>query len=234
MGWLSKRQLQAELMDQPDLDPAQHRAALAGLARINWWSFSASILWPRLVELANRSPTQIRILDVATGSGDVPIRLFRRAHRAGISMTIEGCDLSPFAIEQARENARRVRADVSFFVYDALRGLPLSGFDVVISSLFLHHLEEEHAIHLLTRLRSMAKQRVLVNDLLRTASGYVLARVATRLLTISHVVHVDGPRSVQNAFTLEEAKDLAARAGLRGARFSRHWPFRFLLEWSRV
>jgi hypothetical protein len=59
------------------------------------------------------------------------------------------------------------------------------------------------------------------------------AQLGSRVLTTSHVVHVDGPRSVEGAFTRAEALALAERAGLNGARVSRRWPFRWLLTWRR-
>jgi hypothetical protein len=38
---------------------------------------------------------------------------------------------------------------------------------------------------------------------------------------------------VEAAFTPDEARALAGRAGLHGVRVFRRWPYRFLLEWSR-
>jgi hypothetical protein len=54
------------------------------------------------------------------------------------------------------------------------------------------------------------------------------------VLTTSAVVHVDGPRSVEAAFTLEEVRALADQAGLENATLARHWPYRFLLAWRRA
>src|SRR5437762_14296715 len=88
MAWwrsLRQRRLEPELMDQPDLAVGQHRQALRGLARINAWSGSARILWPELAALARRlHPAPLRILDVASGEGELPIRLWKRARRAGL------------------------------------------------------------------------------------------------------------------------------------------------------
>src|SRR4029079_9609730 len=105
--------------------------------------------------------------------------------------------------------------------------------DVIFSSLFLHHLDEETAIALLRRMAAAARRAILINDLARSAAGLMLAHVATRLLTLSPVVHVDGPRSVEGAFTPAEALRLAERAGLRGAPVARCWSFRYLLAWRR-
>jgi 2-polyprenyl-3-methyl-5-hydroxy-6-metoxy-1,4-benzoquinol methylase len=234
MALLAQRKLTPEVMDQPGLSRSRHRAALRGLARINFWSRSDAILWPALAELARRTGGPVRVLDLATGGGDVPLRLWRRARRMGIDLRLEGCDLSPIAIDHARAAAARAGADVRFFLHDALTGPLLGGYDAVVSSLFLHHLDEEQALAFLQRMGAMARRLVLVNDLRRCLAGLALAHLATRLLTLSSVVHVDGPRSVENAFTPGEALALAERAGLRGARLTYHWPFRFLLRWDKT
>src|SRR5579862_2366899 len=104
---LEQRRLQPEIMDQPGLHPLHHARALRGLARINWWSRSAGILWLPLAELARRASEPLRVLDLATGAGDVPIRLCRRARRAGVRLQIEGCNLSPVAVDEARRRAEK-------------------------------------------------------------------------------------------------------------------------------
>jgi 2-polyprenyl-3-methyl-5-hydroxy-6-metoxy-1,4-benzoquinol methylase len=112
-------------------------------------------------------------------------------------------------------------------------GPPLSGYDAVTCSLFLHHLDEPQALALLHRMAEMASRLVLVSDLQRGWTAWILTHIFTRLLTTSHVVHVDGPRSIEAAFTREEAQALADRAGLSGAKVHRRWPFRWLLSWRR-
>src|SRR5262249_49192560 len=183
-------------------------------------------------KLARQTGTSLRLLDVATGAGDVPIRLWQRARRSGVNLHIEGCDRSALAIEHARKRAAEKGADIPFFVRDVL-GEELPGnYDVVTCSLFLHHLDESEGIELLRRLAA-AGRMVLVSDLRRNFSGLMLAHVASRVLTRSPVVHYDAPRSVEAAFTPQEALQLARRAGLEGATVKRRWPCRFLLSWQR-
>jgi SAM-dependent methyltransferase len=234
MSLIRQRQRRPEIMDRPDLDPDRHIVALRALARINLLSHSSGILWPSLAELARTmAPRVPRILDVATGGGDVPIRLWRRARRAGLDLHLDGCDISPVALEHARSRAAAVAAPIRFFEYDALTGAALTGYDAIICSLFLHHLDEEQALELLCRLSGMAGRLVLINDLDRGWTGWLAAQLITRLLTTSYIVRVDGPRSVEGAFTRAEARALAERAGLSGARVERRWPFRWLLTWRR-
>jgi SAM-dependent methyltransferase len=232
---LGLRNRQPEIMDQPNLDAGLHFRALRGLERINSLSGSAGILWTGLsARLAEFGGREIRLLDVATGAGDLPIRLWHKAQRAGVPVKIDACDVSPAALTFARERARRVNAPVQFFECDALAGPLPAGYDVLTSSLFLHHLDEATALVFLRRLAEAAERLVLVNDLVRGLRGFVLAYVGARLLTTSPVVHVDAPRSVEAAFTIEEARDLARRAGLQGAVVTRRWPCRYLLSWSRL
>lgn len=221
-------------MDQPDLDPDAHKDALRGLARINRWSRSAEILWPAIASLARANPDRtVRVLDVATGSGDVPIRLAGWATRAGIcNLAFAGCDVSETALAIARTAAVQAGNAVEFFRHDAVADALPAGFDAVTCSLFLHHLDQADAETLLGRLRKAAARLVLVNDLVRSRAGFVMVWLASRALTRSPVVHVDGPLSVRAALTIPEARELATRAGMAGAVIESRWPCRFLLTWG--
>jgi 2-polyprenyl-3-methyl-5-hydroxy-6-metoxy-1,4-benzoquinol methylase len=216
-------------MDDPALDPAEHRRALEGLARLNRFSGSARVQWPAIGALARKLRRPVSVLDVATGAGDVPAGLLARARRAGIVLEVAGCDVSPVAVATAERTCPAGR----FFVHDVL-GEPLPGrFDVVACSLFLHHLSSAEAILLLTRLREAAQHLVLVNDLVRSRLNYLSVALACRVLSGSRIVRFDGPASVRSAFNRTEALELADAAGLTGARVERRLPCRFLLTWSR-
>jgi 2-polyprenyl-3-methyl-5-hydroxy-6-metoxy-1,4-benzoquinol methylase len=228
-----ERIIAPETMDRLDLESHLHHSALKGLSRINFWSGSAGMLWPPLAALARRLDRPIRVLDVATGGGDVPIRLWQRANRSGIQLELTAGDRSLTALDVAGQNAGRVSASVRFLHTDVLSDQLPSGQDVVICSLFLHHLLENDAVRLLAKMGVAAEHLVLVNDLRRCRVGLVLAHLACRLLTRSPVVHEDGPLSVKAAFTPQEALALAERAGLTGASIAKKWPCRMLLTWKR-
>jgi 2-polyprenyl-3-methyl-5-hydroxy-6-metoxy-1,4-benzoquinol methylase len=231
---LSRRRRQPELMDQPELGETEHFAALQGLARINWLSRSEAILWPQIKRLAqaNRGST-IRVLDLATGGGDVPIALARRALRGGLDVRIEGCDVSQQAVEFARRKGAAAGLPVSFFTHDVLNEPLPAGYDVVTCSLFLHHLDEANAASFLRKAADATGRILLINDLVRGPVAFALAWTGCHLLTRSPVVRHDGPVSVAAAFSLAEARVLAQRAGLHDANLVRRWPRRFLLSWSR-
>lgn len=230
---LSVRHRQQELMDDPDLDDQLHHQALAGLRRINTISGTVGTIWKPIEQLAHKRAGTIRILDVACGGGDTAIALARRAQRARLPMQVAGCDLSSTAISYATNNAESQGVDVRFFQADALGNNLPTGYDVIYCSLFLHHLDDEDVVRLFRSMKTAAGQLVLASDLRRSRLGYVLAWAGTRLLTRSRICHVDGPLSVEGAFTPREILALAARAGLDHPQLTRHWPQRFLLRWPR-
>lgn len=96
---------------------------------------------PETAELVERinKPTQtlpegkaLKVLDIGTGSGCIAIAL-KKAHP---SWSVTGIDISPEAIETARENARRNEVDVRFEVADIFSDETedFSTFDVVVSN----------------------------------------------------------------------------------------------------
>jgi 2-polyprenyl-3-methyl-5-hydroxy-6-metoxy-1,4-benzoquinol methylase len=230
---LRERRLQPEIMDDPKLDEARHYEALRGLSRLNLVGKSARLIWPTLVDLSRNVGRTIRVLDIATGAGDVPLALGKLARRHGVAAEFAGCDISSRAIEYARRQATQADVPIDFFTCDALHDNLPTGYDAIICSLFLHHLQREQALNLLRRMADACSRLVVVSDLNRTRSTMFITRMASLLVTRSDVVHVDGPRSVQAAFSVAEAKQLTLEAGLAACSIRSAWPCRFLITWQR-
>jgi 2-polyprenyl-3-methyl-5-hydroxy-6-metoxy-1,4-benzoquinol methylase len=231
---LGRRRRQAEIMDEPGLDTVRHRQALKGLARINKLSGSCRIVRGPVFDLARSCyPRQLRVLDIASGAGDIPIQLWLQGREDGLNLHFEGCDRSQQAVEYASEEARRLGAEVRFFLFDALNQSIPDGFDVILCSLFLHHLDEDETAGLLRRLVRAAARMVIINDLVRSLRGLLLAYAGTRILSSSSVVHADGPRSVLAAYKLSEIRSLLREDEMGHITIEKRWPCRFLLVWRR-
>lgn len=222
-----------ELMDDPALDPALHAVALKALGRINRLSRTLERVAAAIqTRTGAASAGPLKILDIASGGGDLALGLSRFAKRNNLPWEVSGADISPYAVEHASQKARLAGLDTRFFLLDAVNQPVPHKYDVVMCSLFLHHLSEDDAGKLLKNMAASAGRLLIVDDLLRSRTGYWLAWLGCRLLTRSYVVHHDGPASVRNAFQLEEVARLANASGLLNHKMVKHWPERFMMTWS--
>ena len=231
---LARRQRLPEIMDQPDLAPELHHRALDGLRRINVVSRSAAILARPIEILANKlGRTSLSLCDVATGGADVPISLWQHLQRKGIELQVTAVDVSPIALEYAAQRAQAQGMELELKRVDVTQEPLPEAYDIVTSTLFLHHLDAPVAATVLKQMKQATEQLLLVSDLRRTTMGLAAAHLACRLFSRSHVVHVDGPRSVRGAFTTEEMRAVCNDADMKTATISHCWPFRMLVRWER-
>jgi ubiquinone/menaquinone biosynthesis C-methylase UbiE len=117
----------------------------------------------RLVGLASLQPGE-SVLDVGCGTGSLAIAAKQRVGSRGI---VQGIDASPEMVARARSKARKAGADVTFTtgVVEALP-YPDAQFDVVLSTLMLHHLPREARQQCVRGIRRVLKPggRVLAVD----------------------------------------------------------------------
>jgi len=220
-----------ELLDSPD-DCSGHdelAGSLADIRVVNRYLGGVSASLRHMDELASyvtwlSSGEPLRVLDVATGSADIPVEMVEWAKGRGIKISITAVDISRSIVEHARLLAAGYH-EISFVVADGLR-LPFAdgAFDVVHCSLALHHFREDDARVLLSEIARTAGHGFIVCDLRRSWVAYGLIYVLTRFLTDNRMTRNDGPVSVLRAFTGRELAVLASGAGLEDFRVVHH-PF---------
>jgi 2-polyprenyl-3-methyl-5-hydroxy-6-metoxy-1,4-benzoquinol methylase len=226
---LRQRVLLPELMDQAGLDVAEHARALAGLRRLNLASGVARRVWREIAARSSVAPgARLRVLDIASGGGDVAWGVWTRAQRCNIALEILGLDASQTACRTAAARCAEAKGEITFQCRDVVATALPTGFDVVICTLFLHHLALAEAQKLLVNMRAAAPL-VVISDLRRCSVGYAIAQAACRMLTRSPIVHYDGPQSVASAFSLAEMRNLCQAAGLANAIVRPVWPWRILV-----
>lgn len=230
---LKIRDHRPEIMDQSWLDRDKHCCALAGLRRLNLASGICHQIFKKVMAYCHsRRLSSLRVLDIASGGGDVPFGVWKLAKNRGLDLRILGLDVSATACEYATDQCRPAAGSIVFDQWDVLGESIPNGFDIVMCSLFLHHLAVDQASNLLRKMAD-AGRLMLANDLRRSATGYLLAQLACRMLTTSPVVRHDGPQSVANAFTLSEMRTLCVAAGLADATVHRAWPWRLMVVRQR-
>jgi SAM-dependent methyltransferase len=219
-------------MDDPGLDSARHVHALVALRAVNAVSLAGVRVWREVSNLEKTLGRSVRVLDLACGGGDVLHDVARRARGARTQVELHGCDVSPVALAEARRRAP-AGSSMRFFELDVLREDIPEGYDLVTSSLFLHHLDRAEVVSLLRRTAAAAGSGILVQDLRRTRLGYVFAWVGLHTLTTSEIARHDGLLSVRASFTIPEMTAIVREAGLGGATVRAVWPQRFALRWVR-
>jgi len=167
-------------MDAPDLDPDLHRQALRALSRVHALSGTGPRLHRALDAITDdlSEDRPIRMLDVACGGGDAVLDAVRWASRRGRPIEVTGLDLSETALEIASERIRDSEPShpdigIEWVRRDALRAMPEGPFDLVFSSLFLHHLSDDDVVSFFTAARERVGQ-------VRTRRGHARRRATRR------------------------------------------------------
>ena len=167
------------------------------------------------------------VLDVGTGGADIPLALLAAARRDSRELRVHATDSRAEILDAAR--AARPGIDrVDGLLLELVDGTrlpyPDDSFDVVHTSLVVHHLEPDDAVVFLRELGRVARRGVVVNDLQRGRLAWVGAWLMGHLLTSNRFTRHDAPLSVRRAYTLAEMRALLDRAGLREIE-ARRGPF---------
>ena len=224
-------------MDDPAADPADLRRSLAYIRRVNalLGYTRGTVGHLRRFSRGWKAGETIRILDVATGSADIPRAILRWSARRGFDVRVVGIDLHHTTLQLARQGGESDPSEavrLSLVRADALR-LPFAdaSFDYAITAMFLHHLDEAAAAAVLHEMGRVARRGVVAADLLRHRRAYAWITLLT-LLSGPMVKH-DARASVAQAFTRHEALRLRDAAGLDFLSYHRHFGHRFALAGER-
>jgi ubiquinone/menaquinone biosynthesis C-methylase UbiE len=222
-------ELEAEWMDAPGANPEHLRKSLRYLRRINVLLGYTRATLRQLDRYRETWPAHkpIRILDVATGSGDVPRAILRWAKRRGVDVQVVGIDLHAQTAQSANE------AGVGIVRGDA-RLLPFAddSFDYVISALFLHHLPAIDAQSVLREIARVAGRGIIVSDLLRHRRAYFW--ICLLSAWANPMVRHDARVSVMQAFTRPEVVAMRDAAGLTYVNYLPQPGHRFMLTGEKL
>jgi SAM-dependent methyltransferase len=230
------RRREAELMDAAAVDAGELERGLSDIRAVNRWLGGGRTALRAISPLVRRiAAKEVTVLDVATGSGDIPLALSEWGRRAGIAVRVTATDLHPATLAAAHAHTA-AEPNVQVRSANAL-DLPFEAdsFDLAMCHTALHHFDDTDAVLVLRELDRVARYGLVVTDLSRSAPALLGARLLAATVWRRHpVTRHDGPRSVSGAFTVREVRELASRAGLEGARVSSHPVFRLALILDRT
>ena len=211
-----------ELMDRPQPVSTELEIDLRNLRALNRW-FGSYGLIENFLRNWIRHGDRLRIVDLATGSGDIPRLIIDHARKVGAAVSVRAVDRQSSTLEIAR-NLSAQYPEIEFESADILNFHADEAYDLVLCSLALHHFSEDDAVRVLQRCRELSRRFVLVSDLRRgwiaTAGVYLLTATIFR----DAMTRTDGRLSAARAFSSEELRALARRAGWKDFQH-RDFPF---------
>jgi 2-polyprenyl-3-methyl-5-hydroxy-6-metoxy-1,4-benzoquinol methylase len=236
-GELRRRAAGDERMDDPDADPAELARSLADLRAVNRWLGGTRVLLRHLGSLFDgRAAAPRRILDVATGSADIPLSIVRHARARDHAAEVVATDFHPATLALARAHTAHERA-IRVEAADALH-LPYAdgSFDGSIICTALHHFDARgDVVRVLRELHRVSRLGIVVSDLRRSRAALVGARLLAATVWRTHpLTRHDGPLSVRRAFTPAELMDYARAADLPNPSVHAHPIFRVVLVSRRT
>jgi len=222
-----KRSAELEMMDLPDQPKDLLIDDLRNLRTFNrYLGCHRNVLRALAGALDGQSKREFTLLDVGTGSADIPVAIVNWARRRKLIAQISGLEREPITAEHAVDRTR------DFPEIKVVRGDALSppfrpsSFDYVLASQLLHHFPNEQIVTLLRIWASLARRAVIVSDLVRHLLAYHGIRLLTKACTCNVMTRTDGPLSVRRALTIEEWGDLFRQANVGRFSVERALPFR--------
>ena len=211
-----------EMMDRPQPVSAELERDLERLRQLNRW-FGSHRLVLNFMRRWIKPHTRTRIVDLATGSGDIPRLIANYARGIGAQVEIDALDRQSATLEIARKLSSSY-PEIHYRQADILEWNSVETYDIALCTLALHHFSDEDAVSVLRQCRQLSRRFVLVSDLRRG----VLLRTGVYLLTAlifrEPMTRHDARLSAVRAFSFSEMRNLALRAGWK--HFG-HKKFRF-------
>ncbi len=232
---LAHRILEPELMDTEPVDAADFGACLRDLATVNVLTraYAPTLGFMRDVCRRRASTAPLRVVDIGGGSGDGLRVIERWARRRRLALDFVSLDLNPHA-RAAGERASGPDSRIRFVTADLFAWVPAEPVDLVISSLFAHHLDDDGVVRFLRVMERTARLGWFVNDLHRHPVPFAAFRTWSRFAGWHRFVRHDGPVSVGRAFRRADWVALIGRAGIPDGAAAIRWHVPFRLCVSRV
>ncbi len=213
-----------EMLDSDHWSEEEIACALRAIRRVNLFYGGDRMHKQLFRRVGSRMPKQMEILEVASARGEVVQAVARMLMKDGMAVRISLLDRSALHLPQPHEWDAKLPTP-TLLAGDAL-DIPLEdgSVDVVSCCLFLHHLSAENARKFLREALRVARVAVLVNDVERTRTNYILSKLQ-RLIDPSRLSRHDGPTSVRQAYTFRELEEMLREIGC-SFEIERGWIYR--------
>ncbi|WP_124980435.1 methyltransferase domain-containing protein [Nonlabens xiamenensis] len=221
------RSKEEEWMDHPGINPRELQAAVDDINTINSLLQGFKFTLNAVKELLAQYPkVPLHIVDV--GCGDGAMLRYLHQHLDDERLSFTGLDIAAASIEQARRMSPR-DARLRFRESDIhqLREEHL-GCDIMISSLTMHHFDEEQILSFLAQFKRLTSKAIIINDLHRHAVAYYLFKYLSPIFIRNEISRHDGLVSIASGFKKADFKRYADFLNCTTDRLTWKWSFRYI------
>lgn len=221
------RSYEKELLDRDDIPFADIRRNMQELETINNLLGGHRITTKGIKYImAGSSRPVLTVCEIGCGGGDNLHAIKKHLQGSNVIPQFIGIDINSHCIEYAKsrnlENSTWMVSDYRDVTFDTKP-------DIIFSSLFCHHFDDEELIFMFNWMKENSNDGFFINDLQRHPLAYHSIRLLTRLFSKSYLVKNDAPLSVRRGFKRSELKLLLARAGIEHSSINWEWAFRWLV-----
>ncbi len=157
----------------------------------------------------------IRILDIGSGTCDIPLAITKWAQKNSHRIEFTCIEINETALKMAAENIRKSNCDsIELKNEDILEFHPQQSFDYAIGSMFFHHFKDDQILEIVEKLRSYVLRGVLINDLRRSFTNYMICLLL--VWPLSRGMRHDALISIRKGFRPNELRRLLNRIGNAG------------------
>lgn len=223
---LSRRSTLSEKMDDANALPDHIIQALEELETVNKLLGGFNVTLSALDKLKLDTKLKV-VMDVGSGGGDVLRKIWMWGKRNNKNLRLIGVDRNPIMTSFASAKANHL-GNLQFITNDIFDdALLIMKPDVVISSLFCHHFDNEDLIHLVKRMVALCSSAVIINDLHRHWLAYHSIKIITALFSKTPLVKYDAPLSVARSLTRKEWMWILEKAGVTNYTIKWMWAWRW-------
>ncbi|RXG27826.1 methyltransferase family protein [Leeuwenhoekiella palythoae] len=216
-------------MDDPHVDEATLKAALAEVTRVNKYLGGQQVTLEGLRYFFDRFPQKsYTILDVGCGDGAMLRSIANFARKRSIAVKLIGIDINPKSIALAQKRSQDF-PEVSFQVQDVFKlNETHLEIDIITSTLTMHHFTDTEILKFLAQFLKLANLGIVINDLQRSTIAYRLFQAYSRVFMRSAMARHDGLISIERAFTKNELLSFTSKLGVQSFNIKWRWAFRYL------
>jgi 2-polyprenyl-3-methyl-5-hydroxy-6-metoxy-1,4-benzoquinol methylase len=218
-----------EIMDDMDYKGPMLHDSLDKLARINQWLGGNKVTIQGLKKvLKDKSKKDlITIIDLGCGGGDILREVSKYGKQNGYQFKLIGIDANRHTVIYAEELSKNYR-NIEYRTLDVFsKDFEELNYDVVLSTLFLHHLSNDELVNFLKPIAKKATLGIVVNDLHRHKMAYYLFKLLCITITNRTIIE-DGLTSVLRGFKRAELKQFSKKLDIS---FQIQWKWAFRFQW---